>query len=830
MDFLRSIILYVSLVLAHGVAISQEGLLLPEAIEIEKFEITQSSTNELWLITEIRALIDLKADIVLRFPKHIKPEANDKHITFSKKLKTNKTFTHKVKLKISEAGYSLVSVSINLIVPTNYQVHYSSTLRIIHGDDPTDFEVEEYYSDQRVDSVYIQSLSHEDRLIVESDSGKSSINALPKSMISVNVNGNVLHWFNRSVNDPGKGVYGARLELFFRDSSNPNQLYQVLPNSNILHVNYDEADLEGHFHFNFYASGEDFASFDQVVVLVNRSNGAVHIDDGLIWAPESTYFGFEQALILPFNGISISDSGTIELVKEEGAVLRNMFISKKYINSIYNTLDMPLITVVMKYIEDAGRFNYKKSCDFLLFGCEERRHIIIDPQYANLSTSSHEYGHYVNYQLFGSTAQSMLQTSSQVKEGFAIFYSFAVRNYESMTFGGNYPVSNNTEEGSFKEPQYGGFGYTKKGHPEYGAFASLLWNLYDQYNGGIYEADLYAGDNDDVSYQPTRIFDIMKSMCGKSPAQFISMYKSGIPAGIQQSAQDIYNFTLVDENHKMRPAQVKNVTYNKLSNSQIKFNLTHQSYDPSLDYSNTASGIRIYREVNNAWVKIATLSPNTSSYTYTNNSGINHDYKFTTYNSSGESYGPKYINLGLNVSISGPTSISEGQSGNWSVNSSGGEGGYTYKWFRTTDGEVNKLVSTNKSYSSAMPHSYNYMELRAEVTSGSHTMTKTIYVYCYNCSTGCTDPMYTNIILSPNPSSSDLSITLNSEIDCMPELLSEGYFELDFVDEASGQLVEKEKFNKKHYQSKSFKKLKKGNYIVRFRHANGLVEKHVVKQ
>lgn len=626
---------------------------------------------------------------------------------------------------------------------------------------------------------------------------------------------------------------------FFRHSSNPHVLYKVLNGQDILYVNYDIVDKNGYYDFSFVSSGHDFTQYDEVLVLVNRDNSAVTMAGGNILSFYGSfygsYFGFEQAAIIPFNGTSLNSVSPIELVDQEGAILRNGFVSKEYLTRFYgNSINVPSVTVWIKPISGDGLFRYEKSCSAWLFNCREDHWIEIRNTVKNLRTISHEYGHYVNYQLFGSTANAMSSTSAQIKEGFAIFFSFAVRNYANKVYGDELPDTNyivdNPEIGPYETDRYDNILYTKTGHPEYGAFASFLWNLYDQYDGGIYEAELYAGDNDDVSYQPTRVFDIMKSMCGKSPAQFLSMYKSGIPYQLRESVQDIYDFTLVNKSQPMRPAQLENVSFNKIGSNKVKFNFIRQSYGDERFYSNTESGVKIYRKSSGNWVYIASVPAHLDSYTYTRTAGVNLDYKFTTYNSSGHAYGPKYINLGMDLSISGPSMITDNQAGNWTVNVSGGEGNYHYRWWRNYKNDLESLIGTSKTLNYAFPPDWDQMTLRAEVLSGGESVSMTRVVNCSDCPLNCEEQLYNNIVMSPNPSSDNFSISLPEFDDCGLTTLSDGNFELSFVDESTGKLMDSERFKSNKYTSKAFRKLVRGKYIARFRYANGMVEKHVVKQ
>ncbi len=97
----------------------------------------------------------------------------------------------------------------------------------------------------------------------------------------------------------------------------------------------------------------------------------------------------------------------------------------------------------------------------------------------------------------------------------------------------------------------------------------------------------------------------------------------------------------------------------------------------------------------------------------------------------------------LIASISGPTSLAVGQQGIWTVTASGGTGSYTYAWyFRSSDtgGQWSGPVSTSNSYTTQMYDFDKYLDLRADVTSGSQQVSPTRHVTCTDCSGGPQTP------------------------------------------------------------------------------------------
>ncbi len=95
------------------------------------------------------------------------------------------------------------------------------------------------------------------------------------------------------------------------------------------------------------------------------------------------------------------------------------------------------------------------------------------------------------------------------------------------------------------------------------------------------------------------------------------------------------------------------------------------------------------------------------------------------------------------ASISGPSRLSVGQQGTWTVSATGGTGSYSYAWyFRSNDtgGQWFGPVTTSSSFSSHMYDYDGYLDIRVDVTSGPRQVSATRHVTCLDCSGGPLTP------------------------------------------------------------------------------------------
>ncbi|MCL5021007.1 MAG: S8 family peptidase, partial [Bacteroidetes bacterium] len=100
----------------------------------------------------------------------------------------------------------------------------------------------------------------------------------------------------------------------------------------------------------------------------------------------------------------------------------------------------------------------------------------------------------------------------------------------------------------------------------------------------------------------------------------------------------------------------------------------------------------------------------------------------------------------LFATISGPTELSVGQRGTWTVTAGGGTGNYTYAWYyrsSNTGGQWSGPVSSSTSYSRVMGNTDGFLTLEVYVTSNWEQVLVRYGVDCANC-TGSGGPQIAN--------------------------------------------------------------------------------------
>ncbi len=259
------------------------------------------------------------------------------------------------------------------------------------------------------------------------------------------------------------GVYGLRIYLFFSDTTDTLDPVLLFPNEDIEGKTYDLVEEDGSFAFDFSYVG-DLSGYNQILVWPSTRNPAAILldsegDGGTGCDPNSEiecrdkavpkigggysatpmdsikFFEIESAIPRAINGTNptIIETGVFgTLGEKQGLVFRGMMLSREYLMERYPSspsYSMPRIRVrfgLEGAQEDNGQFKSQGTPVSLLFKK-------IDLGFA---TIAHEYGHYVNYQMWGANSDrfdNLPDNQLELIEGWAQFYSFATRN-DTMTF------------------------------------------------------------------------------------------------------------------------------------------------------------------------------------------------------------------------------------------------------------------------------------------------------------------------------------------------------------------------------------------------------------
>jgi len=618
-------------------------------VTINNISLVKNFDNIFFIEVEFQSNINERASIKLNASDNI--ELLDFNLIKSKNnleenitLNKNTTLLKQFKLKQKNENTSLIFIHFDIPkAPYGYKKEVSKYFKII-------YENGKYLLfDPRNPGNKTPKEIGKDILIKQVLDTTSS-----KSNYTVSINGKIL------IQSRNIGLYGNGVALWFRNTSNPDEWYHPVYSPNpTINTHYDILDEQGNFNFNFTFSG-DLSAYNQAIVIVNTANDATYMpapNDGYIeWGPHgfTAYFNESEGIIASINGsntnITVNQDGFVN--SEDGSVLRYLQLSREFVIQRYGgnlTFNLPHVHSAVENISSAGVFNY---------GWDPTNgnwcNIRIDPYYTDFSTVSHEYGHFVNYRMWGGTYSIMSDAHPQLKEGWAIFYSFATRNYGNNQYG-DYLMGydDNTEEAPFQEnPRYYGIRYTHSGHPDYGAAACFFWSLYDSYVNSNFEVNTYEGDNDDIVGYSARVFEKLKTLGTTHTAAYINHFKNGLNSTTNNSIDDMVSFMFDDyyniPPHKMHAAQVSNFDFPNCQ-QEITFEWEGQSYSNSF-YTNPEIGYRLYKNISGSWSEITTVLKGTYNYLL-GSSNPDGDYKLTSYNSApgnnGESCDPEYLTVNI---------------------------------------------------------------------------------------------------------------------------------------------------------------------------------------
>ncbi|GEM_PF-5038714 len=636
---------------------------LQDAIRIDTLKIIGEPIvgNSFQLKLDCRAFVNANANLTLSFPAYLVPvDANPGETmrTESIVLSAGTSFGRIYQFKALQDGASIINVSVSLTTSLpGYSWGDSRFLNV-----STAGSIYKIYDDRNPGAPELTQAEE----AFGAEPGQTTA-----ATTTVSVSGKV-QFLDQSVFPAvNRGVYGVVVSLMFRKTSNPNIWYHpVLKGSclGIRYTHYDIADANGNFSFSFSFTGS-LSNYNKAMVLVSRWNDACLMPveaDGIyrcgLCTPCTYWFSLSESKIVDIDGSSTSitvANANPPVNPQDGAILRHMMLSRQFIVQRYNgTLPFTLTSIFTRRIHDLTINDNRVGGVFYASG-PLAPGIDIDDYATDITTTSHEYGHFVNYkmwgdQLIGNAGCSDLlgQTDpiagQTVTEGWAVFYSFCTRNYANHVYNDNLRVwDDNLEAGPFETPRFNSVRYSCCAcgfcNVEVGPWASYLWNFYDGYSDGNFKSTNYNGDNDDVSGQSIRVFETMRTNMLDCPASYHSVLKSGLDDALATSIDKIYGFIVQNNGVAMRPAQIASLSASALSTDQITFSWSTESYPPD-SYANLPSGYNIYSNEGGTWQLIAAVPYGTNSYDHIFATPYG-QYKVAAYNSSGDAYGAPVINV-----------------------------------------------------------------------------------------------------------------------------------------------------------------------------------------
>ncbi|MFA6401037.1 MAG: hypothetical protein WCX31_05350 [Salinivirgaceae bacterium] len=652
----------------------------PLAVEIIDIRVVGEPIvgNHVTLEVDYKVNSDGDVQLMFNFPKAVIPEDGAKRYETKLKCQKGGIYTERIIVKVTNDGASLVNIIAQMEnAPDSIQKQTSRHISIEHG--KKDYAV---FSSITNDFVKKSKSYKEHKKIIAVKGNYDSLNidstnvaptlksVTATSTYLINIIGTVTYDDAHESPVRKEGLYGGKIYFYFRNSSTLKTYHPW--QGSYKNIHYDNINTNGSFYFGF-GMPADLTGYDQIILLVGSGNPYVSysLPDGYVMSTDQgdlTTFGDSEGAVLYFNPSNtlVSYSGVdIVVNSQDGSLLRNMMFAGELVKQRYNgsiPFSMPTVELVKSASPYHGIFSVDRKWNISPWGYVYFTKITIDPDYTNLETTSHEYGHYVNYRMWNGNYDSWDEDNSScaVQEGWAIFYSFAARNYANKVYGdGIMKDRSNTEEGPFLTNPYGNNSFNYE--PAIAKFSSLLWNLYDGYSDGIFKSSIYTGDNDDLSGYGTRVFEIMRSMANvkyesgptfnrfdQNYSVYTDRFKSGLDAQIQNSIQIAYDF-LIPNNKRMLPPQLKSATGTIQSSNlnNLTINWHNNIYTGDIRYSNRELGYHLYQRASDAdsWTLVSTIPFTNGNYTWSNSNAYAYDYKISSYNTSGDSYGDVLLNL-----------------------------------------------------------------------------------------------------------------------------------------------------------------------------------------
>ncbi|MEX2362494.1 MAG: hypothetical protein WD597_02675 [Balneolaceae bacterium] len=615
------------------------------SVEIEEYRVVgeakQGDTFD--LLVRYKTGVNSAGTVTFRVPEHVNLSgANDaQNLTVERSFSQNEVYTERFTVQAKEEGYGLFLVQIAVDdAPVGYGKRAERWIKIRSGDQ--DFEIIDPAVQEYPKEVVWDSKPHIAES-VENSKAKSQL-----TNYSLSVNGKI------RFDDSGlKGLYGTKVKLFFRRSINPDPGHWYHPLSgSVQGTHYDLLDEEGNFSFDFnFTDNLSLYGIDQVMVIVTNENSAVATTlpiDGYT-AEGYPYFHESDGIIA---SISPSQS-TINVTQnnnsfppEHGRIMRYAEISREYVLELHSgspPFVLPKVATFIDPIFDCAEFSYNHLHELK---------VNLDPAPAcsDFVNVAHEYGHYTNYRMWMNYSRYS-GADTDLKEGWAIFQSFASRNYGNRQYGDNLQDANDNPE---KHPfvvdnniRYIGIGYADPSSPNYNkeaaAFSGYLWSLYDNPQDPVFlSTDYNLGDNDDIRDRSLRVFSRMSSLgsgsFGTNTPDFHSHFKYNLPSEEQVSINKVYNFMFDTftsiPSERMRSAQVQNFTASFIDPNSIKFDWEEGSYDIGT-YANEETEYYLYKKNGSSWDVIASFPNHITNYTYTPSS-YQETYKVTAYNDNAD--------------------------------------------------------------------------------------------------------------------------------------------------------------------------------------------------
>lgn len=415
---------------------------LEPSVEISNLQVIgDASTGSVFTLqVDYTPRVSGRGEISIQLPENIKRSQGvnreQRRISVGTDFQRESQFSRSFELQAIDEGASIIHASVSMpTAPDGYKKHITRHIYIeTKGSSAT--VVDPRTEDAQLPNSISEVPNH--RQIQKDDIGQSiDLSGSPRSY-SINIDG--LARFYESNLAQFIGVPGIRVELFFRDSDAPLDWYHPV-NGYSRHTHFDEVDEAGDYSFNFsFQEYPELLPYDEIVIAVGNANEATTLQTNSI-----------QFFTIPFdpNNSGVTATKNLEVDPHRGRMLRYMMLSREFIEQRYNgNVPFSIGRVNSEFTYDSDTCGSLRT-SWNLFSWNAR--IRINPEECSeFTTISHEYGHWINWRMWKGSERSFQSTSSLFKEGWAIFFSFAVRNYANNQYGDPIRIGDDNTETHYR--------------------------------------------------------------------------------------------------------------------------------------------------------------------------------------------------------------------------------------------------------------------------------------------------------------------------------------------------------------------------------------------
>ena len=470
---------------------------------------------------------------------------------------------------------------------------------------------------------------------------------------------------------PAEGVYGLRVHVLFRRADGEGWEDARPPSGPARrHRTVDVLGEDGRFRFDL-ATAEDLSAYDEIAIVPATATETVR----LVPTPRGARrfgAGDDAVTVLPLADairVPLPPSGPVhasgleaEVRPEVGVVVRYAELAREFVTARYGgavPFDLPPVRVELSR---RGGFVFQAlDPDVLALGGHE-----IELNVARGVTPTlvaHEYGHYVTFRMWGASPLRYTLRNRNLREGWAIFFSFAARAYTAATYGDADLAPSNPERAPFTDRigtdrRYRNIVYGTS-HPDYSAIGALLWSLYDVAEPSPFEIeddDLggLAGDNDDVA-GGLAVFEAVRrartSVFDEAGiAEVVETFRQSQPAALAASVDGAVDFFLCPAwpacdvvappdaspstgTPTLRPVAPANLVARRVSPSTVVL-----AWDRRVGFAPWANPPEAYRVLRDGAL-VATLPGTAASWTDVDAGTAAHRYEVRAVGGGGESFG-----------------------------------------------------------------------------------------------------------------------------------------------------------------------------------------------